>query len=129
MVVLRIRLLLKPCLTCAAELAAAQYLLSSCSSFCFRIKIVHNCGLWGAKKIKLHKDLSNFIHLSLTESMRHAAELAAALHLLSSFSSPCFSIKIVFNCGIWGTKRKLHKDDGNFTHLSLTESMPDMQRS
>ncbi len=43
----------------------------------------------------------NMKNFYLLGQMRQA-ELAAAPHLLSSFSSPCFSVKIVYNYGLRG---------------------------
>ena len=34
-------------------------------------------------------------------------ELAAAQYVLSTYSSPCFSVKIVYNYGLWQNKQLL----------------------
>jgi hypothetical protein len=38
------------------------------------------------------------------------AELVAAERLLNSFSSPCFSAKIVYNDGLWGFEHLLKRE-------------------
>ncbi len=56
--------------------------------------------------------------------MGQAAELAAAQNLLSSFSSPCFSVTIVSNFGLC-SKKKLHLDTLTLPYASATYSPVD----
>ncbi len=43
------------------------------------------------------------------------ADLAAAKHLFSSFSSPCFSVKIIYGYRLWSSSYSCHEKGHNRT--------------